>query len=268
MASPFPGMNPYLEQSSVWEDFHQSLITEIRESIAAQVRPAFLVKIEERVFIHEPSSEERGRLLGKPDVAIIGSRHPSFALAETVPDRLAAIIATIPDVDIEKHSFIEIRDRQNRELVTMIEVLSPSNKRHGPDREQYLMKRSVLLCSPVSIVEIDLLRGGPRLPMDGVPACDYCAMVSRRSLRPNIEVWPIQLRDPLPILPIPLKGEVPDAKLDLQALLNRVYDAAGYEDYIYESPPEPPLPESDAAWSQAILANAARAAMKIENRSS
>jgi hypothetical protein len=239
MASPFPGMNPYLEQRSVWEDFHQSLITEIREAIAAQVRPAFFVKIEERVFIHEPSSEERGRLLGKPDVSLFASREPALAVADTVPDRLAAIIATIPDVDIEKHSFIEIRDRQNRELVTMIEVLSPSHKRHGPDREQYLMKRSVLLCSPVSIVEIDLLRGGPRLPMAGVPACD-----------------------PLPILPIPLKGEVPDAKLDLQALLNRVYDAAGYEDYIYESQPEPPLSDTDAAWSRDILANAPSEAMK------
>ena len=257
-------MNPYLEQPSVWEDFHARLVTYIGELLSSQVRPGFIIKIEERVFIHEPSSEERGRLLGKPDVAIIGSRQPAAAIAETVPDRLAAIIATIPDVDIEKHSFIEIRDRQNRELVTMIEVLSPSNKRHGPDREQYLMKRSVLLCSPVSIVEIDLLRGGPRLPMDGVPACDYCAMVSRRLLRPNIEVWPIRLRDPLPILPIPLKGEVPDAKLDLQTLLNRVYDAAGYEDYIYESQPEPPLSDSDAAWSKDILENANRAAM--ENR--
>ena len=257
MPSPFPGMNPYLEQPSIWEDFHARLMTYIGEALSTQIRPGFFVKIEERVFIHEPSSDERGRLLGKPDIAIFESSQPGRGVTtEAIPENLAAIIATIPGVDIEKHSFIEIRDRSNRELVTMIEVLSPSNKRHGPDREQYLMKRSVLLCSPVSIVEIDLLRGGPRLPMDGVPPCDYCAMVSRKAMRPNIEVWPIQLRNPLPTLPIPLKGDFPDAKLDLQALLNRVYDAAGYEDYVYETSPEPPLTDSDDAWARSILTTA------------
>ena len=254
MPSPFPGMNPYLEQPSIWEDFHARLMTYIGEALAPQVRPDFLVKIEERVFIHEPSSPERGRFLGKPDISILGSRQEdAVATTEAISVGLAAIIATIPDVDIEKHLFIEIRDRSNRELVTMIEVLSPSNKRHGPDREQYLMKRTVLLCSPVSIVEIDLLRGGPRLPMDGVPQCDYCAMVSRKAQRPNIEVWPIKLRDPLPTLPIPLRGGFPDAKVDMQALLNRVYDAAGYEDYIYETPPEPPLADDETTWAQSIL---------------
>lgn len=256
MPSPFPGMNPYLEQASVWEDFHQAMVTEIRESLALQVRPNFFVKLEERVFIHEPSSEERIRLLGKPDVSLFNSPFPnrqSVAVASSIPERLSAIIATIPDVEVEKHAYIEIRDRHNRQLVTMIELLSPTNKRHGPDREQYLMKRSVLMCSPVSIVEIDLLRGGPRLPISGLPTCDYCVMVCRPSMRPNVEAWPIQLRDELPIIPIPLNQDFPDAKLDLQVLLNRVYDAAGYEDYVYESQPEPMLSETDAAWVSSFV---------------
>jgi hypothetical protein len=135
----------------------------------------------------------------------------------------------------------------------MIEILSPSNKRYGPDRDQYVMKRTSLMFSTASLVEIDLLRGGPRLPLTDLPPSDYCVAIYRKPLLPQVEAWPIGLRDPLPVIPIPLKGDFPDATLDLQAVLHRVYDAAGYEDYIYESSPEPPLEGPDLAWAQSIL---------------
>jgi len=61
-------------------------------------------------------------------------------------------------VDVERHTFLEIRDCDNRQLVTVLELLSPSNKRPGPDREQYLAKRQQLLASSVHLVELDLLR--------------------------------------------------------------------------------------------------------------
>ena len=186
MPSPFPGMNPFLEQPSVWEDFHMAFATEIRESLSAQVRPSFFVKLEERVFIHEPSSEERRKLLGKPDIALFKAS-------------------------------------------------------------------STMMFSTASIVEIDLLRGGPRLPLNDLPSCDYCVTVFRKSNAPKIEAWPIGLRDPLPIIPIPLKGDFPDATLDLSAIIHRVYDAAGYEDYLYESQPEPPLEGADLEWAQTFI---------------
>lgn len=256
MPSPFPGMNPYLEQPTMWEDFHMAFATEIRESLAAQVRPHFFVKLEERVFIHEPTSKERGKFLGKPDIALFDAGPASdmpVAVAAPALNKVQSIMVSIPDIDIERHAYIEIRDRKDRQLVTMIEVLSPSNKRYGPDREQYIMKRSALTYSTTSIVEIDLLRGGPRLPFLELPECDYCVTVFRKPTTPKAEAWPIGLRDELPVIPIPLKGDFPDASLDLKALLNRVYDAAGYEDYLYESPPEPPLRESDASWAASIL---------------
>lgn len=257
MPSPFPGMNPYLEQPSIWEDFHNRFMTYAGEALAAQVRPHFLVKLEERVFIHEPSGDDRRKLLGKPDIGLLEGS-PTDSSPKTVADltlsaKVKSVIASLPDVDIERHVFIEIRDRQNRELVTMIEVLSPTNKRWGPDREQYLVKRTSMMFSTASLVEIDLLRGGPRLPLDDLPSCDYCVTVFRKSNLPRVEAWPIGLRDPLPIIPIPLKGNFPDASLDLQTILNRVYDAAGYEDYVYESIPDPPLENSDLAWAQSFL---------------
>ncbi len=254
MPSPFPGMNPYLEQPAVWQDFHQSLVTHIREALTGQVRPQFSVKIEESVFIHEPTSEERRRRIARPDLTILENPgRGTVAVAEAPVTSVAALIASLPDIEIEKHSFIEIRDRHSRDLVTMIEVLSPSNKQYGPDREQYMAKRTLFFHSDVNVVEIDLLRSGPRLPLTGVPECDYCLMVSRPAMRPNVQVWAVSLRDALPTIPIPLRGTVPDATLNLQALLHDVYDAAGYEDYLYDSPPELPLPEAEAAWARQLL---------------
>ena len=222
MPSPFPGMNPYLEQADVWQDFHQSLIPLLRQLLSAQVRPKYVVKIEEQLFIHEAPADGRAPL----------------------------------SLDTERHAFLEIRNRGNRQLVAVIEVLSPSNKHRGPDRQQYLAKRQQLLASQVHLVELDLLRGGPRLPIEEMPACDYVVMVSRYEDRPNVGMWPLALRDPLPTIPIPLSGQE-QAALDLQAALHEVYDAAGYEDYIYLSEPAPSLSETDAEWTRRLLADSA-----------
>ena len=256
MPSPFPGMNPYLEQPSVWEDFHLSFATQIRDSLASQVRPNFVVKHEERVFIHEPSSDERRKFLGKPDIAILDAPVKSVATVSTANpalNQVKSIMASLPEIEMERHTFVEIRDRQDRQLVTMIEVLSPSNKRWGPDREHYFLQRTAMMFNTASIVEIDLLRGGPRLPINDMPTCDYCVTVFRKSNAPRVEAWPIKLRDELPVIPIPLKGDFTDATLDLKALLDRVYDAAGYEDYLYESPPEPALDPSDETWARSFM---------------
>ena len=115
-----------------------------------------------------------------------------------------------------------------------------------------MAKRTLFFHSAVNVVEIDLLRGGPRLPLSGVTECDYCLMVSRSAMRPAVQAWAVSLRDPLPTIPIPLRGSAPDAKLNLQALLHEVYDAAGYEDYLYDTPPEPLLPEADATWARSL----------------
>ena len=254
MPSPFPGMNPYLEQPAAWQDFHQAFITYIRDALAEQIRPQYFVKIEESVFIHEPTGDERRKMFARPDVAVFEQAGSGgVAVAEPRANSIAAMIAQIPDIEIEKHSYIEIHDRHRRGLVTLIELLSPSNKRYGPDREQYTQKRNILMHSPVSIVEIDLLRGGPRFPLTGVSECDYRVMVSRPSMRPDVLAWAITLRDELPVIPIPLKGDVPDASLDLQALLHEVYDAAGYEDYLYSTPPEPPLSAEHAEWAKQFV---------------
>jgi hypothetical protein len=243
-------MNPYLEQDDAWQGFHQTFIPVAREMLMEQVRPTYFVKVEEQLFIHELPGEER-RLLGRSDVSITtrplsGAPRSSEVLDRPTPVRIPTA------VDVERHSFLEIRDRRNRELVTVLELLSPSNKR-GEDRGQYLAKRHSLLRSPVHLVEIDLLRGGPRLPFDDLPECEYCVLVSRAEKRPEGEAWPIRLRDRLPRIPVPLRSGDPDARLDLQALLHRVYDAAGYDTFIYTGQPEPALRPEDAEWPRQFL---------------
>lgn len=252
MPSPFPGMNPYFEQDDVWHDFHERLIPAVAELLEAQVGPNYIVKIDEQVYVHERPRGERS-LLGRSDVFLAQSgakdqRKSSAGLLEA-PARVR-----LPTSDMEGLSFVEIRDRSSREVVTTIEILSPANKRPGPDREQYLAKRARLLASPAHYVEIDLLRGGPRMPFEELPPCDYYALVSRVEDRPSSGLWPIRLRDELPVLPVPLRAQDRDAPLDLKRALDRVYEAAGYAKYIYDGRPGPALSAEDDEWAKRVLA--------------
>ncbi len=149
--------------------------------------------------------------------------------------------------------FVEIFDKEDNTLVTLIELLSPANKKKGADRDQFLAKRWQILKSSVDYVEIDLQRGGPRLPMEGMPPCDYYVLVSRAADRPDMGLWPISLRKPLPIVPIPLPAPKKEVRLNLQELLHQAYDEAGYANYIYSGPPTPRLRADDARWAKRFV---------------
>jgi hypothetical protein len=252
MPSPFPGMNPYLEQEDVWPDFHEHFLPHVAERLVPQVRPGYIVKIDEHVYIHELPAEER-RFLGRGDVSVTDSGIPTDPRPATGALQAPASARLPAGIDVERHAFVEIRDRGSREVVTVVELLSPSNKRRGADREQYLAKRWHPVSSPVHLVEIDLLRGGPRLPLEGLPECEYYALVSRAEDRPRADLWPIRLRERLPIIPIPLRAPHPDARLDLQEILHHLYDAVGYEDHIYTGTPHPSLQPADAAWARQFI---------------
>lgn len=225
MPSPFPGMNPFLEQADSWEDFHQRFITHAADTLSGPVGPNYLVKVEVRLILHELSAEER--------------RFMARAL------------------DTERLASVEILDRRDRRVVTVIELLSPSNKAAGPDRDDYLLKRSRVLDGRTHLVEIDLRRGGERPHDPPLPSCDYYVLVSRWQDRPAVGFWPLALRERLPVIPIPLAPPDADVSLDLQDLLHRVYDAAGYHKYIYALTPEPPLLAADLAWARGLVRESA-----------
>jgi hypothetical protein len=156
-----------------------------------------------------------------------------------------------------REQFVEILTTEpERRLVTCIEVLSPSNKRHGStSREQYLRKRQALLLGEANLVEIDLLRGGERMPMlDPLPNSPYYLLVGRWNQEARCQVWRANYRFSLPSFPIPLDQPDPDVPLDLQPMLDAIYQRSRYGlDIDYTKPLELPLPEADRAWLQEQL---------------
>jgi hypothetical protein len=142
-------------------------------------------------------------------------------------------------------------------LVTAIEILSPVNKRPGHEANtSYLRKRRELLRSEAHLMEIDLLRGGVRPPLERpIPIAPYYIVLSRVDRRPNVAVWPVQLQDELPLLPVPLFEPDPDVPLDLAKAVANVYERGGYTSIIDYSqpPPPPPLTQSQADFIAGLL---------------
>ncbi|HUE72390.1 MAG TPA: DUF4058 family protein [Pirellulaceae bacterium] len=254
MPSPFPGMDPFLEDQE-WEDFHATFNTVMREELAPGVEPRYIVRVERRVYVeHGLGNDDQVRW---GDVAVLASGDPTpIAVAE--PKARAAIEPVeciLPMPQERRETFLVIRERETMEVVTVIETLSPANKRSSSDgRGQYLAKREEGLQSRTNLVELDLLRGGQRLPMRKMPPGDYYAIVSRGHKRPRADVFRWTLRQPLPAIPIPLKKGEPEVEVDLQQVFNTVYDRARYQLSVnYAAPLDTPLSESDAAWAQSLV---------------
>jgi hypothetical protein len=253
MPSPFPGMNPFIEQEAFWNDFHLEFLPAIRARLVAQVRPKYIVILDEHWYVQEVPAEPR-KFVSQSDVSLAAakkSRRKEGSASVAILD--APTQVHLPGQAVRRVPFLEIRDRLGRDLITVVEVLSPSNKRTGADREQFVAKREELLQSTAHFVEIDLLRGGRPMPLENRPECDYSVLVSRAEARPWAGFWPIGLRQRLPIIPIPLRPGDRDARIDLQEILDHVYDSAGYADFIYATRPEPRLSPKDAAWSRAFV---------------
>ncbi len=252
MPSPFPGMNPYVEQDAFWQDFHLEFLPAIRARLVAQVRPKYIVMLDEHRYVQEISPKPR-RLVGRADVSLAARHKARDEGAAGVEVLEAPAQVQIPVQNVRRVPFLEVRDRLGRELITVLELLSPANKRAGADREQYVAKREQLLQSAGHFVEIDLLRGGRPMPLKNRPKCDYSVLVSRAEARPWAGFWPIRLRQRMPVIPIPLLPGDPDARIDLQEILDLVYDAAGYDDFIYAGRPEPQLSSKDGAWARTFV---------------
>jgi hypothetical protein len=252
-------MNPYLEQSAAWPDFHKAFIPALRAQLTPLVGPKYFVKIEEHIYVQD-ADDAGEQSLYIADLAVAKEDSgPSHTGAASDGGVLAVahppVRVRLPAVRGKKRvPYLTVVNLEDREVVTVVELLSPSNKRPGPDREVFVAKRKELLSAAVNYVELDLLRGFPRMPVRNLPACDYYALVSRPPARPEADLWPVKLREKLPTVLIPLRPGDREPAIDLQAALNRVYDEAGYARYIYRASPEPPLSAADAEWARQLLA--------------
>ncbi|MEA5500667.1 DUF4058 family protein [Limnoraphis robusta] len=265
MPSPFPGMNPCLEHPDFWPEVHNRLIVAIADSLTPEVRPKYEVAIEKRVYELNDTNTD-SLLVGVPDLAVKRQSQTSEGLqSESVPSNVAVadpetqkITVTVPIPETVRQAYLEVREITTRSVVTVIEVLSPVNKRAGEGRETYLKKRQRVLGSLTNLVEIDLLRGWQPMPILGEDIqSDYRVLVSDQEHRPRAELYPFNLRDRLPRFSIPLRSEDVEPMLNLQELFTTIDDRAGYDYRInYDNYlPElvPPLTESEQSWVQELL---------------
>jgi hypothetical protein len=254
MRSPFPGMDPYLE-GELRTSAHTALIAETWRYLSPRLRPRYVVLMEKRFTLSYPEIEDGVAIEAvggsvRPDAAIVAGERSSQSVGPGAPSPALLELDTMMPEAVPQHT-LEIRDAATRELVTAIELLSPSNKR-GQGRSEYLARRDQLLLSRAHLVEIDLLRSGARVPMrQALPSYPYFVFLSRAGRRPLTQVWPIPLRQPLPRIAIPLLPGDTDIELDLQEVLEKAYETGGYDLIVdYARAAEPPLETPDAMWAQ------------------
>ena len=266
MPSPFPGMDPYLEAPHLWPGVHHSLIVCFLEDLQPKLPPEYVAVIERRMVV-EPTGQ---RLV--PDVSIMADdvltpwllregvavREGPPTRTEGRPPRPLESFYWIESDDLEvPQGYLEIRTVGEGEVVTVVEVLSPSNKTRGQARDAYLDKQEALRQTSVNLVEIDLLRAGLHTvaaPARLLDPTDYrvCIRLGHRSH--GFALTDFSVRQPLRPLPIPLRPDTPTVPLDLPGALRRCYDTGGFAKQIdYGLPPEPPLADDEARWAEALL---------------
>ncbi len=261
MINPFPGMNPYLEDPKLWPGVHHTFIAVLRAELNNRLPQNYVADIDERVYVEKP---EALRVIA-PDVSVSRVRRPA-------PPEQGAVAVAVADPPIEvdfdlapvREPFVQVFSLRGgeRELVAVIELLSPANKTSGSvGREQYLAKQQELIHSNVHLMEIDLLRGGehtvvaPVIALERRGAWDYLVSVHKGGWGANHAwVWLVTLQSRLPRVILPLKEGDPDVVIDLQEILNRVYEQGRYGAVIdYSSNPPIPLNEQDNAWLDQVL---------------
>lgn len=264
----FPGMDPYLEAPGIWPGFHEAFLFCIREALQPVLPEHYYAELQTREEIGIGTldqarvmySDVAVRRTNAPDVDDVALRGAAVGLRSSVPETLVVVEEEPVHV-----SFLEIRDlSQGTRLVTLIELLSPSNKLPGPDRDAFERKQADVLSSDVHWVEIDLLRAGRRIGGHAMVEAhcrrkgyDYAVIVSsatRRSPHLQLELYGFGVRDPFPIVRVPLREPDPEAILDLGRVFRRAYETGPYRKILrYDRAADPPLSDGDAHWARELI---------------
>lgn len=276
MPSPFPGMDPFLEAPAIWPDFHDACASEIRAELNRRLPSPYYARLEMRPEVGIVETDITRRII--PDVAVVRTpRHRpaaaegGVALLDGPRTEVSAWFEVLAPAEPLRHMMVEIRDPQRgHALVTLIEIVSPSNKWPGVDRRAYQAKQQSILDSEASLVEIDLLRGGePLVGGDYVTEAlsklearpDYLIAVNRawrRGANIAYQLFAVDLTEPLPCIPVPLREHDADVPLDLQYVFQRAYDSGPYcrGAVDYTTTPDPPLAPERLPWMQERLRTA------------
>jgi hypothetical protein len=251
-------MNPWLEQ--FWHDVHASMLVYARDQLNAELPAGLQARVDERFAIDADEEKARHDL---PDIAVTESwTRPAGLVLGQGGQQVAAAEPTIIDYGEVILRHVKIVDSR-AQVITAIELLSPTNKEEVESRANWKRKRFDYLRGGINVVEIDLLRGGawvlpdrsqlkPRPP----GRIFHYACVTRPPRISRAEFYVLPLRQRLPAIRIPLRRTDLDAALDLQILIDQCYERGRYSEVIdYKAPPDPPLPEEEAAWAREILSH-------------
>lgn len=251
MPCPFPGMDPFLEVPPYWSDFSPRLLTSIGNCLLPLVLPKYEVRLEEYLVLeHEVLPPHRV----KPDLVVSSdwrteSGPPIQVLS--LPQSANTLEAAYPDFDPMTQRRLVLTHRLTGRVVTVLELLSPVNKAPGKDGiEAYESKREELLTTSCHLIELDLLRGGERLPIKGaMPTGEYFAYIGRSLRRPTCQIIGWHWQSVLPPIPFPLLPEDGETQIDLSAAFRAAYDPAFYDQRLpYETTLRPPLSEQELDW--------------------
>ena len=252
MPSPFPGMDPYLERPAKWPNVHQWIVFGLAEALGQLLPDHYYVSIEERLSVADRPERAPTK---RPDATVIDTGGPASSSGRVaVLERGVEVV--VPQPETVRESYLQVIDlREGEEAVTVLEVLSPSNKRRGAGREKYLEKRTMVFSQALNLVEIDLLRAGERMPAEGAPGSyDYSILLCRAPELPRAVLLPFGVGDSIPPFPLPLRPGEEEPWVDLGSVLSGVYDRGRFARFTaYATPPEPPLPAGDDAWADALL---------------
>lgn len=256
MSYPFPGMNPWLEDPRFWRSIHQRMITGLADLLAPQIEPRYFVDVELHTYVTQsPNIPLQSRY---PDVTVIDRGGPAI-VTNPQTGTIAPVEIDLPLPEPFEEPYLAIRLLPDGEVITVIELLSHTNKKAGRDRESYLEKREAFLDSDVNFVEIDLLRAAEPMPFTvaGSPT-DYRIFIRRRERMRKALLYPFQIRQVIPTFPLPLQPDDDEPLVDLGQLLHDIYDRARYYLIVnYSDKPAPPLTPEDAAWAAQVLRSSA-----------
>jgi hypothetical protein len=234
-------MNPYLENPELWPEVHNRLIVALADDLNPQLLPKYRAAIDRRVY-HLDNDD--AVLVGIPDVTVEqrSTSSPENNVAVMAPPASPVKVRVPMPIEI-RESFLKIKDLVTGEVVTVIEILSPTNKRPGRGRQTYEEKRREILSSQTHLIEIDLLRSGePMALMSSNIKSDYRILVSRSDQRPQADLYAFNLPDEIPCFQLPLKPDDQQPVVDLKNLLDQVYERAGYDMVIdYKREAIPPI---------------------------
>ena len=251
--NPFPGMNPYLETRRLWPEVHNKLISDIHYFLREALPQKYTVIMEERVVVEESIGDVTHRRYAAPDISVAGSGTAAADGSMKADD--AAVIVLLPQLYPVREWFIEIRTQARIPAVTILEILSPSHKRSGQGRRDYLEKRQRVLDSAAHLVEVDLLRADNPMPVEGYYGdAPYRILVSHCQMRPQAALYPFGIQSAIPAFAMPLLGDDKGPTLMLGEILDDLYLRGYYDRYVnYNDDPAGPLSDDDREWLDKAL---------------